>query len=499
MTKRRRPDPRLPSLEPRVWRRRDVLKLGAGAAAGTLALPLFSCGPTEDTPPPHVNSEVNPDDYDRGEEIALDPHGIPHDEALFPLAVGAGSCRKDGALLKAYTSDGAPKRVRVWRESKKPGHVVLVYDEVVEPNAGGFVSADIEGLAPATRYEFALFADGDERRSLVGSFLTAFPDDWLAPVRAAAMTCTAWDTQPWRFGERIEGEPLDMLLHLGDMAYNDGAVTLDDYREKWRACLSDPGYRAALPRAGLYMAWDDHEFTNNLNPEEMDPAWLQAGKEAFFEALPIVPSSIASGSDKRLWQSHRWGQSVEIITLDCRTERRPSAMRTDASAYLGEEQLEWLKTTLEESPCHFKVILNSVPMTFMPELWALAGDRWQGYAAAREELLSFIDDNDIDNVWFLSGDFHLGFVGRIEPDGRRRRMWEIAVGPSGNLGNPLGFLAEQPEYREDVFPSSQFLYGRGRLAATFLTFDPLENQVHIRFVDAANGDVLFDRKIRQGD
>lgn len=499
MTKSRRPDPRIPTLESREWRRRDVLKLGAGAAASTLALPLFSCAPGEEGPPPHVNSKVNPDDYDGGEEVALDPHGVPHDEALFPLAVTAGTVRKEGALLKVYTSDDLEKRVRVWRSSKREGHVVLVYDEVREPNAGGYISVELEGLAPSTRYEFALFSEGDEGRSLVGSFLTAFPDDWIAPVRAAAMTCTHWGTQPWRFAEQLEGEPLDMLLHLGDMAYNDGAVTLDEYREKWRDCLVDPGYRTALSRAGLYMAWDDHEFTNNLNPEEMDPAWLEAGKEAFFEALPVAPSRVAPGDDKRLWQSHRWGQSVEVITLDCRTERRPSAMGSDASAYLGEEQLDWLKTTLEESPCHFKVVLNSVPMTFMPELWALAGDRWQGYAAAREEVLAFIDEKDIPNVWFLSGDFHMGFVGRIEPEGPRRRMWEIAVGPSGNLGNPLGFLAEQPEYREDVFPAKQFVYGKGRLAATFLTFDATEDNVRVRFVDAANGDVLFDRKIRQGD
>src|SRR5690606_34767452 len=151
-----------------------------------------------------------------------------------------------------------------------------------------------------------------------------------------------------------------------------------------------------------------HEFTNNLNPEAIDPAQLHAAKEAFFEALPIEPSSVASGDEPRLWQSHRRGRSVEGITPDCRTGRRPCARTSDASAYLGEEQLAWLKTTLRDSPCHFKVVLNSVPMTFMPELWALAGDRWQGYASAREDLLSFIEEQDVENVWFLSGDFHMG-------------------------------------------------------------------------------------------
>ncbi len=489
---RRRPDPRLGFLEAPSWRRREVLKLGA-AAAGSLALPFLGCAPGE-LPPLHENSDVDPADYDGGEEVELDPHGVPHDEALFPLAVLAGTCTTGSALLKAHASDGGGKRVRVWRESESEGHVVLVHDAELEPSEGGWLSVLVEGLAPATRYQYAIFAAEDASRSLVGSFRTAFPEDWLTTVRAAAMTCTAWDTQPWTFGERVAEEPLEMLLHLGDMSYNDGAVTLDEYRAKWRLALADPGYRAALAQAGLYMSWDDHEFTNNLNPEEIAPAQLAAAKESFFEALPIVP-----GPEQRLWQSHRWGQTVEVIALDCRSERTPSRRTSDAAAYLGEAQREWLRTTLKESPCHFKVVLNSVPMTLMTNLWALAGDRWQGYAEAREDLLSFIDDEGIDNVWFLSGDFHVGFVGRLEPDGPRRRMWEIAVGPSGNLGNPLGFLAENPEYREEVFPSSQFLYGKGRLAATFLTFNPLHNAVRVRYVDAATGEVLFDEWLRQGD
>lgn len=492
MTRRRRPDPRLPSFEERAWRRRDVLKLGA-TAAGVVVLPLLACAPGE-LPQGHVNSDVDPDAYDGGEEVALDPQGVPHDDVLFPLAVGAGAARPTSVLLKAYASDGAAKRLRVWRPGRAEGHVVLVFDDVVTPSDGGWMSVTVEELAPATSYEYALFDDDDSARSLVGRFRTAFPEDWQMTVRVGAMTCTNWDHQPWVAGERIAEEPLEMLVHLGDMAYNDGAVSLDDYRVKWRAALGDPGYRAALGSASLYMSWDDHEFTNNLNPEQMDPTQLAAAKDAFFEALPVE-----RGPDGQLWQSHRWGQTLEVIALDCRTERRPSSRASDAAAYLGDEQQAWLKQTLKDSPCQFKLILNSVPMTLLPELWALTGDRWQGYAEAREDLLSFIDDEGIEGVWFLSGDFHLGFVARLEPDGPRRRMWEIAAGPSGNLGNPLAFLAESEEYREEAFPSSQFAYGKGRIAATFLTFNPVHDSVRVRFLDGETGEVLYDEWLRQGD
>jgi hypothetical protein len=37
-------------------------------------------------------------------------------------------------------------------------------------------------------------------------------------------------------------------------------------------------------------------------------------------------------------------------------------------------------------------------------------DRWEGYAAERQEIIAFIQDNDIRNVVFLSTDIHAAIV-----------------------------------------------------------------------------------------
>lgn len=485
MSKKRPPAP--PTLN-----RREALRLGAAAASLAL-LPLPGCGPGE-PPTRHLNSRVDPS-VDGAEDVAFAPEELPHDEALFAVPVTAGAMRADSALVHGHTSDTAPKRLRVWREGSEPGRKALVLNEDVTPNDGGHLALSVTGLAPATWYSYAfLDGDGDEPvgRSLIGRFRTAFPEDWLFPVRIGALSCTRQRNQPWVTLERAAEEEVDCLVHLGDFSYNDGAVTLDEYREIWRGTLSDPGYQALLPRAGLYASWDDHEFDNDLDPELMHAAQLQAAKDAFFEAVPAE-----RGPDGELWTSYRWGRTVEIFVVDSRSERKRSLRQQDVEAYLGAEQLAWLKQGLKDSPCHFKVLLNSVPVTRMSSLWANAIDRWQGYEPAREELLSFLVDEDIDNVWFLSGDFHMGFVGRVEPEGPRRKYWEIAAGPSGNVGNPLGFLVEQGgEAKEDVFPSNQFLYGRGRMAVTTLSFDPILDGVRVRFIDGDSGEVLFDQLVR---
>ena len=42
-----------------------------------------------------------------------------------------------------------------------------------------------------------------------------------------------------------------------------------------------------------------------------------------------------------------------------------------------------------------------------------AEDRFEGYAAERNEILQFIDENDINNVVFMAGDFHGTIVNNL--------------------------------------------------------------------------------------
>jgi phosphodiesterase/alkaline phosphatase D-like protein len=221
---------------------------------------------------------------------------------------------------------------------------------------------------------------------------------------------------------------------------------------------------------------------------------IDIAKGAFFENTPIVP-----GAEGQLWDSFRWGDTAEFFVLDSRMERKVATAGTDSAVYLSPEQLGWLEEGLKNSRAHFKVVLNSVPMIAWPELWALQDDRWQGYDSQREQLLSHIDAHDIKNVWFLSGDFHVGCIGRIEAEGKRRRMYEILVGPGGNGPNPLQAYVELGGDIDDVFPKEQFPHYNWGFASTRITFDPQSNSVKVRFVDASTEQVLYDAELRQDE
>ncbi len=424
-----------------------------------------------------------------GELITFDPWVVPLDPSLFPNAVMAGEMKPDSVMFAVFIADAAAKTLRIWRNGGAAGEVDLIHESTVVPTADGYMKVSIDGLCPGTWYYYSVF-DGPPgaftARSIIGEVRTAIAEDALEPLTLALASCNG-SSLNWPSMSVTADEYYDMFIHLGDMAYNDGATTLAEFRASWRKYLGADGYKLALARAGLYATWDDHEIDDNSNfdRETMDPQQLAKranALDAYFETLPID----AQGPNYRLWRSFRWGLTAEIIVLDCRYERRPSF-----NQYISPDQMAFLQERLLNSPCHFKIVMNSVPITNMPLPWDIAAnDRWEGYPAQRQALLDHIDKHDIKNVWFLSGDFHVCFVSRLEPSGNQlsRRTREIAV-TSGNT-NPL------PEFLTLLDPP-QFDYGVTKPRAVILTFDPQADAVNVRFMDPQTGEDLYNKTLTQ--
>ena len=97
-----------------------------------------------------------------------------------------------------------------------------------------------------------------------------------------------------------------------------------------------------------------------------------------------------------------------------------------------------LKEGLLQSNARFKVLMNSVPITDMSRMlsFALDEDRWQGFPEQREEILSFIEDEQIEGLVWLTGDLHYGQLGHVDPPGgTAENQWELLVGPAGSTLN----------------------------------------------------------------
>lgn len=88
-----------------------------------------------------------------------------------------------------------------------------------------------------------------------------------------------------------------------------------------------------------------------------------------------------------------------------------SENKTISKSMLGTEQLQWFKDQLNASDAQWKVIGNQV--MFMPWYGIPSNDAWDGYNEERNEIINFIDQQDINNIVVLTGDIHSMFAGEI--------------------------------------------------------------------------------------
>ncbi len=311
------------------------------------------------------------------------------------------------------------------------------------------------------RLYYYRFTDGDAT-SDTGSFRTAPPRNMSAPVRFVF----TGDSD----GTRVNGRPAfnqfevldaarrenpDFFVYLGDTVYADSgrrpapAHTLDEYRALYKENREYPALRGLLQAVSTYAIWDDHEVYNDFDAQTVDRALYDAGRRAFLEYMPLLDLPLpdrASCAADPLFRLFRWGSDIDLIILDerscrsagvehaCSGDPAPAlpplfrlavnltpapppgcldALRDPSRTLLGGFQKLVLKSALLYSQAKFKFVINEVPIQ---QLYALPYDRWEGYAAERDEILRFLRDNSIRNVIFLTADSHANFAGPVVLD-----------------------------------------------------------------------------------
>ena len=209
---------------------------------------------------------------------------------------------------------------------------------------------------------------------------------------------------------------------------------------------------------------DDHEIVDNfaggalpglspdapdVNPQEPplftdavafvnETEVYRAAMQAFQEYNPIqnetwnVPGDPRMHGKPKFYHKTAYGSDATVVLLDMRSFRDvPLAPVGDpfdtdeAGAFLantlvpgrtmlGRSQMEALKSDLLEAQCTgiiWKFVVVPEPIQNFGII--NAEDRFEGYAAERTELLKFIDNNDINNVVFIAGDFHGTIVNNL--------------------------------------------------------------------------------------
>ena len=422
-------------------------------------------------PPPHT--PINP--------VSFDLDSINLDQAIFPSTVMAGDPSPSSILLWTQTRQTENIKLKVWIpdiDPQDPDLLDLLFDQTISVEDGGFVHQLVDQVVPGLRHGYAFFKEeqpgNPTARSRIGYFIAAPPEGALVRMTFSGTHGTKEEHAPYpTLAKNAEFEPFCLYLHMGDAIYADSAETQEDYRAMWQANWQTAGFQAVLSEAVYLPVPDDHEVENNYSPESTDPAKIEIAVEAFYEANPL---SRQADHPKRYWRSWKWGDTVEFFALDCRGERLPSTRETAEAVYISPEQMAWLKQGLLDSTATFKLILNTAPIIDMPEIWANIYDRWEGYLAQRNELIQFLLSENIPNLYFITGDFHMAMIGRLDPPGGDAyNMWEFILGP-GAQSNPLGdreYMIELTNGEVDPLPPEQFLWGFPTELLSYVDLDPI--------------------------
>ncbi|MBI3989063.1 MAG: alkaline phosphatase D family protein, partial [candidate division NC10 bacterium] len=369
-----------------------------------------------------------------------------HPEVTFTHGVASGDVTSSSALLWTRVDQAATLTAEVALDDSFSS---IVASESVAATVDNDFTAkvDISRLDPASTYFYRFKAD--ESVSPPGTFRTAPAPETSASVRFAWSSDSDGSGIPsfnnFEVLDRAREENLDFWVYLGDTAYMDTfgpkAETLEAMRAKYKQNREFPALRDLLAVTSTYAIWDDHEVEDNFDGQTVDPTLFANGRQAFQEYMPIREQPAALG----FFQTFRWGTDLELFILDERSFRSASveaicendllptlpaflrvqlglaptpppgclgALHDASRTMLGSLQKRRLKSALLQSDATWKIIINEVAIA---ELFGIPYDRWEGYAAEREEILDFIRARGIKNVLFLTGDLH----GNIMTDVRR--------------------------------------------------------------------------------
>ena len=347
----------------------------------------------------------------------------------------------------------------------------------------------------------------------------------------------------------MQAEGNDFNIALGDTIYSDSevpgklnpvALTVEQKWAKYRLNLGEAPLADLRGAAGFYSHWDDHEFINDFSRFEsvfssgtIDGQELyQRGVKAFTDFAPVDYSS-----GDGLYRTRRWGKNLELFFLDERSFRSAKASKDGVCdnpqtgqpdlaptvpqiirhvfavlipappldepvsqacldaindpnrTMLGDRQVKEFLHDVTHSSARFKVVMNEVPIQ---QFYALPYDRWEGYEADRQRVLSGLQD--VNNVVFLTTDVHATLVNdarfkTLEPGGPQDSgILEATVGPAATapfaqeINDAVGdgaaglvddlFFEPTPGLGMQCSGVNQFSYGEVAVTSTQLTITP---------------------------
>ena len=401
----------------------------------------------------------------------------PSGRGLFGLGIASGDPDHESVVLwtrlvpDPMNGGGmGPAPVRVeWRVATDPSmrRVVRRGAERASADQAHSVHAVVDDLECDRDYWYQFRARG-ELSGIGHARLLPEPSSRPPSMAFAVANCQDLQNGYWPGYAAMAVEDLDFVLHVGDYIYEydpasafadrrhttpeapglDQLRTLADYRNRHAQYKTDPQLQAAHAAHAFFVVPDDHEVENNYanlvdevddkGAQLQDPAAFAlqraAAYQAYYEHMPLRPSSRPTGPDIQLYRGFRFGRLAEVSLLDTRQYRtdQPGGVPTDfgppflgdtnaAGTLTGDAQEAWLLDRLRRRRARWNIIAQQTMVArtqfAVPNVGRLLNlDQWDGYGPFRARLLGQLAASGASNPVVISGDIHSSWVNDLKVD-----------------------------------------------------------------------------------
>jgi len=305
-----------------------------------------------------------------------------------------------------------------YREKGSAAKYELTPKKMTKADDGFAASLHVGKLKPQTAYEYQAYINNiplkfeyplEFKTHTLWRYRTDAPDFTFVAGSCFYVNDPIFDRPGKPYGgeheivdEIVKTKP-DFMVWLGDNIYlREGDFESRSgiyYRNTHTRAF--PKLQPLLSSTPHYAIWDDHDFGPN------DSDWTyplkQHSRDAFHDFWPS--ESYGVGGTEGVTNGFEWND-CQFFMLDDRWYR---TVDRENGTVLGDVQKYWLKESLLSSRASFKFICTGGQ--FLSD--AKVFENVANYPHEREEIIQFLDDNNIKGVVFITGDRHHSEISKM--------------------------------------------------------------------------------------
>ncbi len=347
------------------------------------------------------------------------------------------------ALLWVQTKTSAKVQFAYW-EQGNPSEIHLTDAKITSKNNAFTAKLIADQVQPGKRYEYEVRINDEPLKfpypttfqtQSLWQWRTDAPDFTMALGSCTYVNETPYDRPGTPYGgecqifNAIHQQRPDAMLWLGDNTYLREVdwFTRTGILARYTHTRSLPEMQPLLASAHNFAIWDDHDF----GPDNSDASFVQ--KELTLEAFQLFWGNLTYGINGKPSVTSAFQYSdIDFFLLDNRSFRNPDLRLTGERSLLGKEQLEWLVDGLVNSKAPFKMVV--VGNQVLNNSKTVKESYYKLYTEERTYLLKRLEEENIKNVIFLTGDRHFTELSQYKnAKGNMIYDWTVSPLTSGVL------------------------------------------------------------------